>query len=255
MGGGYKNGKLQKGKVPTKDEFGGGWDYNYDEVLHGGKGRDVHLQKIAGSKDWGPNWDEDEGGGTWPNAYFFYLPRLCNHCTDAPVPRGLPERRAVQGRGVWPGPAQRGRLRRAPGMLGRLPLQEDLLQRSARRQPALHRLLPAHREGRRAGLRAPVPGPRRLHRLHRRRDQPRAPFRERLEGRGAAARGVRHEAQRLLRAAAVARTAQPRRQHQRSRRPHPAGVPGVPLRAGSARRSVEPEGRRSPRSAGAKPPR
>jgi ethylbenzene hydroxylase subunit beta/complex iron-sulfur molybdoenzyme family reductase subunit beta len=85
MGGGRdKDGKPKRGKVPTKDEFGGGWDYNYDEVLHGGKGRDVHLKKIAGSKDWGPNWDEDEGGGTWPNAYFFYLPRLCNHCTDAP---------------------------------------------------------------------------------------------------------------------------------------------------------------------------
>jgi ethylbenzene hydroxylase subunit beta/complex iron-sulfur molybdoenzyme family reductase subunit beta len=27
------------------------------------------------------NWDEDEGGGEFPNAYFFYLPRLCNHCT------------------------------------------------------------------------------------------------------------------------------------------------------------------------------
>jgi ethylbenzene hydroxylase subunit beta/complex iron-sulfur molybdoenzyme family reductase subunit beta len=90
MGGGYKNGKLNKGKLPTKDEFGGGWDYNYDEVLHGGKGRSVHLQKIAGSKDWGPNWDEDEGGGVWPNAYFFYLPRLCNHCTDAPCIEACP---------------------------------------------------------------------------------------------------------------------------------------------------------------------
>jgi ethylbenzene hydroxylase subunit beta/complex iron-sulfur molybdoenzyme family reductase subunit beta len=27
------------------------------------------------------NWDEDEGGGEFPNAYFFYLPRMCNHCT------------------------------------------------------------------------------------------------------------------------------------------------------------------------------
>ncbi|HSR57552.1 MAG TPA: 4Fe-4S dicluster domain-containing protein, partial [Candidatus Binataceae bacterium] len=23
-------------------------------------------------------------GGAWPNGYFFYMPRLCNHCTDAP---------------------------------------------------------------------------------------------------------------------------------------------------------------------------
>jgi DMSO reductase family type II enzyme iron-sulfur subunit len=82
MGGGYRNGKQTPGKLPTREEFGGGWDYNYDEVLRGGKGRTAHLEKIAGSKTWGPNWDEDEGGGEFPNAYFFYLPRLCNHCTQ-----------------------------------------------------------------------------------------------------------------------------------------------------------------------------
>jgi DMSO reductase family type II enzyme iron-sulfur subunit len=27
------------------------------------------------------NWDEDEGEGEWPNNYFFYLPRICMHCT------------------------------------------------------------------------------------------------------------------------------------------------------------------------------
>ena len=30
---------------------------------------------------WGPNWDEDQGAGEYPNSYYFYLPRLCNHCT------------------------------------------------------------------------------------------------------------------------------------------------------------------------------
>jgi DMSO reductase family type II enzyme iron-sulfur subunit len=82
MGGGYRNGKQTPGKLPTPEEFGSGWDYNYDEVLRGGKGQDVHLEKIAGSKSWGMNWDEDEGAGEYPNAYFFYLPRLCNHCTQ-----------------------------------------------------------------------------------------------------------------------------------------------------------------------------
>jgi DMSO reductase family type II enzyme iron-sulfur subunit len=33
------------------------------------------------STEWGMNWDEDQGAGEWPNAYYFYLPRLCNHCT------------------------------------------------------------------------------------------------------------------------------------------------------------------------------
>ncbi len=82
MGGGYEGGELKLGQLPTDEEFGGGWDYNYDEVLRGGKGRNVHLEKVAGSKTWGPNWDEDEGGGEFPNAYFFYLPRLCNHCSE-----------------------------------------------------------------------------------------------------------------------------------------------------------------------------
>jgi ethylbenzene hydroxylase subunit beta/complex iron-sulfur molybdoenzyme family reductase subunit beta len=102
MGGGYdQRGKLSLGKLPTADEFGGGWDYNYDEVLRGGRGRSVHLQKTAGSRSWGMNWDEDEGGGDFPNAYFFYLPRMCNHCTRAPCveacPSGAMYKRAEDG--------------------------------------------------------------------------------------------------------------------------------------------------------------
>jgi len=81
MGGGYHDGKLQLGRIASDEEIGGGWDFNYDEVLHGGHGRAKHLTKISGSKTWGMNWDEDEGGGAFPNAYYFYLPRLCNHCT------------------------------------------------------------------------------------------------------------------------------------------------------------------------------
>ena len=29
----------------------------------------------------GVNWDEDVGGLDADESYFFYLPRLCNHCT------------------------------------------------------------------------------------------------------------------------------------------------------------------------------
>jgi ethylbenzene hydroxylase subunit beta/complex iron-sulfur molybdoenzyme family reductase subunit beta len=84
MGGGFDaEGKLQRGQLPTPEQFGGGWDFNYGEVLGGGgSGRGVHLKKTAGSRSWGMNWDEDEGGGEFPNAYFFYLPRMCNHCTE-----------------------------------------------------------------------------------------------------------------------------------------------------------------------------
>src|SRR5512147_2625060 len=30
----------------------------------------------------GPNWDEDQGAGDFPNSHFFYLPRICNHCSN-----------------------------------------------------------------------------------------------------------------------------------------------------------------------------
>jgi DMSO reductase family type II enzyme iron-sulfur subunit len=43
---------------------------------------------------WGPNWDEDQGAGEYPNGYFFYLPRLCNHCTN-PACRAACPRQAI----------------------------------------------------------------------------------------------------------------------------------------------------------------
>jgi ethylbenzene hydroxylase subunit beta/complex iron-sulfur molybdoenzyme family reductase subunit beta len=85
MGGGYDaDGKLVRGQCPRPEDFGGGWQFNHDEVFFGGRGRAVHLAPHSEGADtthWGPNWDEDQGGGEYPNAYYFYLPRLCNHCT------------------------------------------------------------------------------------------------------------------------------------------------------------------------------
>ncbi|MFP4040383.1 MAG: 4Fe-4S dicluster domain-containing protein, partial [Desulfosudaceae bacterium] len=31
----------------------------------------------------GMNWDEDQGAGKYPNSFYFYLPRICNHCSYA----------------------------------------------------------------------------------------------------------------------------------------------------------------------------
>lgn len=82
MGGGVKDGRAVPGHQPRREEFGGGWDFNYQEVFFGGKGRSVHLHpEESPNTKWGPNWDEDQGGGEYPNSYYFYLPRLCNHCT------------------------------------------------------------------------------------------------------------------------------------------------------------------------------
>lgn len=84
MGGGLRDGTPVPGRQPTRADFGGGWDFNYQEVFYGGKGNSVHLKPVDtgdGTTEWGMNWDEDQGGGDYPNAYYFYLPRLCNHCT------------------------------------------------------------------------------------------------------------------------------------------------------------------------------
>lgn len=85
MGGGYdRDGKPVAGHLPTAEEFGGGWSFNHADVFFGGNSASVSLAPhTAGGAPptWGPNWDEDQGGGEYPNSYFFYLPRLCNHCT------------------------------------------------------------------------------------------------------------------------------------------------------------------------------
>jgi ethylbenzene hydroxylase subunit beta/complex iron-sulfur molybdoenzyme family reductase subunit beta len=82
MGGGYDaDGGLLLGRLPTPEELGGVWDFNWKEVYYGGKGREAFLQPSNGQPAWGMNWDEDQGGGEYPNAYFFYLPRICNHCS------------------------------------------------------------------------------------------------------------------------------------------------------------------------------
>jgi len=101
MGGGYENGEPKAGHTPTRSEFGGGWQFNYDEVFYGGKGREVPLHVVGEEPTWGPNWDEDQGAGEYPNAYYFYMPRLCNHCTHPACaeacPRGAMYKRTEDG--------------------------------------------------------------------------------------------------------------------------------------------------------------
>ncbi len=81
MGGGFKNGKAQPGQRPTYEEYGKAWDFDFDKMFYGGD-RDAALLPEGGDPDWGANWDEDVGAGEHPHNYFFYIPRICNHCTD-----------------------------------------------------------------------------------------------------------------------------------------------------------------------------
>lgn len=81
MGGGWKGDNLVYGKIPTDEEFGKAWKFNFDEVYYKGNAQKEHLKPLGEHPEWGPNWDEDQGAGEFPNSYYFYLPRLCNHCS------------------------------------------------------------------------------------------------------------------------------------------------------------------------------
>jgi DMSO reductase family type II enzyme iron-sulfur subunit len=84
-GGGFKRGEPQPGTLTNMSDCGDHFQFNQKEVMFGGKGQSVHIHPVnsKGEKpEWGYNWDEDVGAGSWPNPYFFYFPRKCNQCSN-----------------------------------------------------------------------------------------------------------------------------------------------------------------------------
>ncbi|MEA3275462.1 MAG: 4Fe-4S dicluster domain-containing protein [Pseudomonadota bacterium] len=81
------------------EDYGAPWEYNYDEVLGSSavdeppgtfpvgdtfaatESQMVPIPSPDGPDAYSSNWDEDVGAGKYPNTHYFYLPRLCNHCT------------------------------------------------------------------------------------------------------------------------------------------------------------------------------
>jgi len=84
-GGGYDQfGYLNEGVIPKEEDYGVPWEYNHDAIMSSDFTSEerAHITQKSEPK-WGVNWDEDVGDGQFPNDnYFFYIPRICNHCSE-----------------------------------------------------------------------------------------------------------------------------------------------------------------------------
>ncbi len=78
IGGGWKDSQLQPGTLPSVHDYGEPFEYDYEQRLYEGRGKPVMPTP---NPTWGPNWDEDVGGTNGSENFYFYLPRICNHCT------------------------------------------------------------------------------------------------------------------------------------------------------------------------------
>ncbi|MFB6294074.1 MAG: 4Fe-4S dicluster domain-containing protein [Halonotius sp.] len=81
-GGGWESSAHEErapAELPSEEDYGRPWDFNHEAIMY--EGSDEPLRPMDGAADWSPNWDEDQGAGEYPNSYYFYLPRICNHCT------------------------------------------------------------------------------------------------------------------------------------------------------------------------------
>ncbi len=87
-GGGYDaSGQMVQGQLTNMVDCGDNFQFNNEQVFSPNDGKPVRLiaSTSQGEKpEWGYNWNEDQASGEWPNAYYFYLPRKCNHCSNAP---------------------------------------------------------------------------------------------------------------------------------------------------------------------------
>lgn len=77
-GGGFRDGRPARGRLPAAEDYGVAYQFDYQARLFEGQRQRIRPQPVG---QWSANWDEDQGRGNYPNSYFFYLPRLCNHCS------------------------------------------------------------------------------------------------------------------------------------------------------------------------------
>ncbi|WP_186776828.1 nitrate reductase subunit beta [Streptomyces salinarius] len=95
-------------ELPTLDDYYQPWTYDYENLTTAPLGDDIPTAPPRSAVDghptaitWGPNWDDDLGGGPdqlaadpllarmservrldYERAFMFYLPRICEHCLN-----------------------------------------------------------------------------------------------------------------------------------------------------------------------------
>jgi len=80
MGGGFDAaGRLRAGAAPAAEDYGIPFELDLGNLITGDVPPWVRPSTPPTN---GPNWDEDQGAGEYPNSYYFYLPRICNHCSN-----------------------------------------------------------------------------------------------------------------------------------------------------------------------------
>lgn len=90
MGGGFDSkGHLKPGVTPTSEDYGIPWEYDLGNLITGDVSPWIRPNSTPNN---GPNWDEDHGAGEHPNSHYFYLPRICNHCTNPPCLQACPRK-------------------------------------------------------------------------------------------------------------------------------------------------------------------
>ena len=236
MGGGFDgSGTLREGTVPSLSaDYGTPWDFNLDEAALG------KVIGPIGEPRTGPNWDEDRGEGDFPNSWFFYLPRICNHCSNpgclAACPRGAIFKRDQDGVVL----VDQERCEGLRYCIAGCPYKKVYFNTRTFRFGEVHPLLPAGGERARASLRAAVRRAAALRGVPGRRGGAGPQARPRVAGGAPAPPRVRHAGQRVLRAAAprASEVRRPGAGHP-GQRAHSHGVPRGALRPRGAQGRVE----------------
>lgn len=88
-GGGWHMGRLREGKMAQPEDYGVFDTVNFEEVYAEGVEERLRLRE---EMSYGANFNEDTSVGEYPNNYHFYVPRMCNHCTNPACLEACPVR-------------------------------------------------------------------------------------------------------------------------------------------------------------------